>query len=334
MPLRMLALLLVLALVPQSPTPSPQTQTARDTIRVQSNLVVLSVTVKDPAGHLVSGLHQDDFHVFDDNAEQKILAFTDEGLPLSLVILVDADMKWKEGSQMARSLRAAAAGLADTDEAIVCRYDMLFYPGNAFTSVYGNLISDLKATAAAAQPSPPYIPPPMHTDPVSTTSPPSPAAPTYLGSRPSKALEDALYSSAELLRDRPLDRRRVILLVSDGRDEPKLNHHSPGDVRDFLLENNASVYVLAVASRKSTRRFVSLTGYTSPTGGDIFYASDSDTISLLYSRITEQARHDYTLAYAPSGNDPSSHYHSLKVITSKPNLTASTRSGYFAGTDH
>lgn len=104
MPSKNVALLLLLAFPPQSPTPSSQTQTARDTIRVQSNLVVLSVTVKDPTGHL---------------------------------------------------------------------------------------ISELKDTATVAQPSPPYIPPPVHTDPLSTTSPPLPVAPTYAGCGPSKALEDA-----------------------------------------------------------------------------------------------------------------------------------------------
>ena len=67
---------------------SKQTRELRQKIKVESNLVVLTVTVKDDRGRLVSGLLKDDFHVFDDEVEQSILSFTDESLPLSLLILV------------------------------------------------------------------------------------------------------------------------------------------------------------------------------------------------------------------------------------------------------
>ena len=328
--LTLLAFLASPSTAPQNkpPTTTPQSSAIGDKIRVESDLVVLSVTVKDARGNLVSGLHQQDFHVFDDAVEQKILAFTDEGLPLSLVILIDNDMKWKQGTQMTRSLRAIAGGLSDSDEAIVCRYDMLFYPGSSFTNSAGSLIADLKAAQIAAEPSPQYIPQPLVTDRVSTSGPPSTAAPTYAGSRPSKALDDALYSAAQLLHDRAKDRRRAILLVSDGRNEPKLNHHSPEAVLALLLQENISVYTLAIASAKAKRQLSGLADYSSKTGGALFTATTTSAIETLYSRITEQARHDYTLAYAPTGNNQSSNYHTLQ-ITTKPNLTSSARIGYF-----
>jgi VWFA-related protein len=312
----------------KAPTPSPQSSAIRDKIRVESDLVVLSVTVKDARGNLVSGLRQQDFHVFDDAVEQKILAFTDEGLPLSLVILVDNDMKWKQGTEMSRSLRSVAGGLSDSDEAIVCRYDVLFYPGSAFTNSAGTLIVDLKAAQNEAQPSPQYIPEPLVTDRSSTSGPPSIAAPTNAGSRPSKALDDALYSAAQLLHDRAKDRRRAILLISDGRNEPKLNHHSREAVLDLLLQENISVYALAIASNKAKRQLSGVAEYSSKTGGALFTATTTSAIEALYSHITEQARHDYTLAYAPNSNNKSSNYHTVQVIT-KLNLTASTRIGYF-----
>jgi hypothetical protein len=42
--------------------------------------------------------------------------------------------------------------------------------------------------------------------------------------------------------------------------------------------------------------------------------------------MTDQARHDYTLAYAP--NNKSASFHTLRVTTS-PSYTATTRSGYY-----
>jgi VWFA-related protein len=310
---------------------SKQTRDVREKIRVESDLVVLSVTVKDSRGELVSGLLKEDFHVFDDAIEQKILSFTDESLPLSLLILVDNDMKWKEGTQMARSLRSIIGDIADSDEVMVCHYDMLFYPGDKFTSDSNKLMAALGAAQSVAQPSHPYVPEPLITGPVSTTGPPPLAAPTYAGSRPSKALDDALYSAGQLLQETVRDRRRLILIISDGVNEPKLNHYSHEAVLDLLLQNNVSVYALAVGSDKSKRQFLNLADYSSKTGGGIFYATTTHTMEILYSRMTEQARHDYTLVYAPSGNDKSSSFHTLQVSTS-PNYTAATRSRYYAPT--
>ena len=44
---------------------------------------------------------------------------------------------------------------------------MLFYPGDEFTSDSMKLMAALKTAQSAAQPSPPYIPQPLVTDPVS-----------------------------------------------------------------------------------------------------------------------------------------------------------------------
>src|SRR5262249_27527226 len=182
--------------------------------------------VRDGKGNLVSGLKQGDFHIFDDGVEQNITAFVDEGLPISLVILIDSDTKWKEGTPMARSLGAIAGGLSVADEAMVCRFDMLFYPGEKFMSVSDKLLDELKATQAWVSPPPPYIPESVITDAASTSGPPPVAAPTYAGGRTTKALDDALFSATGLLRGRDTDRRKIILVVSDGRNEPKLNHHT------------------------------------------------------------------------------------------------------------
>jgi hypothetical protein len=48
----------------------------------------------------------------------------------------------------------------------------------------------------------------------------------------------------------------------------------------------------------------------------------------LYSKITEQARHAYTIAYVPTGNLKDSDFHAVKV-TATSGLTASTRRGYY-----
>ena len=298
-------------------------------IHVRSDLVLLSVTVRDGNGNLVSGLKQGDFHVFDDEVEQRITAFSDEGLPISLVILVDSDTKWTEGTAMAKSLGAIAGALSVGDEAMVCHYDMLFYPGANFTSVSDNLVDELKVTQAAVAPAPPHIPEPLITDPKSTSGPPPLAAPTYAGARTTKAMDDALFSAVELLQGRGSDRRKIILIVSDGRNEPKLNHHTHEEVVESLLSRNISVYSLVIGADRPERRFSMLADYAGATGGDIVYAKMSSTMENLYSKIAAEARHDYAIAYVPTGNLKDLNFHAVRV-TATSGLRASTRRGYYA----
>ena len=69
-------------------------------------------------------------------------------------------------------------------------------------------------------------------------------------------------------------------------------------------------------------------GFRPHAGGGIFYATSTYTMELTLTRMTEQARHDYTLAYAPTGNNHSPKFHSLRV-TAIPGYRATTRSGYY-----
>jgi VWFA-related protein len=175
-----------------------QQQQVQARVRVNSDLVTLSVTVRDRDRNLVGNLGRERFRLFDDGVEQKITVFAEESLPLSLVILVDDDLNGKEGVQMVESLRALLGGVSLQDQAMVCRFDMLFYPGDGFTSDLDKLMTEVKKAQGEIKPTPKYIPQPLVRG-NSTTGSPSVPAPTYAGSRPSKALDDAVFSAAELL---------------------------------------------------------------------------------------------------------------------------------------
>src|SRR5256885_1576009 len=156
------------------------------------------------------------------------------------------------------------------------------------------------------------------------------AAPTNLGSRPTKALDDAVHSAAELLHDRGASRRKIILLISDGLNEPQFNHHTYADTLEVLLQDNISVYSLAVG-HSLKRKFSRLVNYANDSGGDIYYAVQSAAMERLYSRITEQARHEYTLAYVPHVNNRNASYHKVEVHTTREGVTIRTRQGYYTG---
>src|SRR6266513_329481 len=316
----------------QLPQPTTQQSEARTKISVNSDLVVLPVTAKDRRGNLVPDLHGEEFRIYDDNVEQSVDVFTSEAFPLSLVVLIDEDLKALAAAQMAPTLRAITSGISPSDEALICRFDLAFYRAEGFTGDLNKLWADLKdaqdhSGPSTAGPVPFVSSPSSHPLGVGETPP---AAPTNLGSRPTKALDDAVHSAAELLHDRGASRRKIILLISDGLNGLQFNHHTYADTLEALLHDNISVYSLAVG-HSLKRKFSRLLNYANDSGGDIYYAVQSAAIERLYSRITEEARHEYTLAYVPRGNNRNAGYHTVEVRTTREGVTIKSRQAYYTG---
>src|SRR6516225_6202248 len=59
------------------------------TFRTESNLVSLNVSVFDKEGHIVKGLPQSAFTVYEEGRKQDIKIFRQEDVPISLGLVVD-----------------------------------------------------------------------------------------------------------------------------------------------------------------------------------------------------------------------------------------------------
>jgi VWFA-related protein len=320
----------------QTPPQTPHSIDAQNKIAVNSDLVVLPVTVKNQKGDLVPDLRESEFRIFDNNVEQSIDVFTEEAFPLSLVVLIDDDLKSKDAAQMAPTLRAITGGISANDEVIVCRFDLDFHPGEEFTSDLDKIWADLvriqnrseriNKSASKSKDQRAAIPTADRTLGVGEAPM---KVPIKNGARPTKALDDAIHSAADLLHDRGLARRKMILIVSDGVNGPQFNRFTYQDSLQALLHDNISVYSLAVGSTLNKGKFQRLTSYSIDSGGDIYYASNSDRIESLYSQMTEEARHEYTLAYVPRAIHSADPYHKVEVRVSRPAVTVKTRPGYY-----
>jgi VWFA-related protein len=210
---------------------------------------------------------------------------------------------------------------------------MLFYPGEGFTSDLDKLMVAVKQAQEEIKPTPKFVPPPAVCG-NSTTGPPCIPAPVYAGARPSKALDDAVFSAAELLEGAGANRRKVILVISNGANETKLNKHDYETVKAKLLAENISVFSLATGSDSDKRKFSRLDDYSRASGGDVYFASKSREMEQTYPRITEQARHQYTLAYVPTGNNRGANYHRVELQVAGQGLTVQTREGYYNYSNH
>jgi VWFA-related protein len=334
---------------PQTPANRPGENPSRmsDTqarITVNSNLVILPVTVKDRSGELVPDLKRDEFRVFEDNVEQHIDMFTAEAFPLSMVVLIDNDLKDKDAQKVQASLMAILGGLSTEDEAFICRFDQFFHPGKGFTSDQDKLSTELKRTnldteADVAPPSPPFNGQPTINNHSAIDDSAIDKGAQAIKGQSTKALDDAVFAAAQLLHDRPRNRRRVILLISDGvNGGRKFNKVTTEDVIKSLLAENISVYSIAVPSSYLERKISPvdrerspLIRYANHSGGEVYHATKEQSFEEFYSRLTEEARNQYTLAYVPRGTDRNADYHSIEVRVKRDGLDIKTRDGYYSG---
>src|SRR5262249_45113098 len=161
---------------------------------------------------------------------------------------------------------------------------------------------------------------------------PAPGAPgpaqTRLAQRDAKNIDDAVFAAAQLLRDRERGRRKIIYLVSDGHNS-RSNSVSFTDAIRLLLSADISVYAIGVGDAVLNRGTGVLSKYAHSTGGDVFYAANRGELEGLFSRVAEQARNQYTLAYVPQNTDRTLEYHSIEVRAKRPNLTLLARDGYY-----
>jgi Ca-activated chloride channel family protein len=318
---------------PADPTPSGQAAT----IRIPVNQVIVPVTVKDGSGRLIPDLRKDEFRIFEDNVEQRIAYFSNEAFPLSMIVLVDNDLKVKDAEQVAGSLRAVIAGMSTADEAFICRFDQFFHPGKGFSTNQDKLLTELKRTEldtkpSVAPPSPAIMNGPTINGHSATSDAPATASSVaIIKGQSTKALDDAVYNAAQLLKDRGRERRKIIFLISDGANGIRSNTYSYKATVKELLRYGISVYSVAAGSAYFERRFNRLVDYAHDTGGDVYFAAKRGAMEELYSRVTEEARNQYTLAYTPVDTNRAVDYHTIEVRVKREGLKVAAREGYYAG---
>jgi len=330
-------------------TPPPGPPNERDqimyTMRVTSSFVVVPVTVKDLRGHLVEGLGRNDFAVFEEGVQQQIRLFTSDPFPLSAAVVLDIGLPDQVLRKVNETLPALAAAFSQFDE-------IAFYTfGNsvkkeldfsAVTERYANSIKFLKKEGQKGGA-------PVAGGPLGQSGPsingksvdPSvpPGGNVYVNYREAHVLNDAILAAAQDLATRPRDRRKLIFVISDGKEVGSRANYA--QVLKVLLSNAISVYGVAVGDsamplvrdlEKVNAPFSGhgdlLPRYTKYTGGDVFPEFDRNAIENAYAHVTEQARNQYTLGYTAKAG-PSNTYRTIEVIVHRPNLKVHAKDGYY-----
>lgn len=311
---------------------------------VAVNFVQVPVTVMDSSGRLVPGLGPKDFTVYEDGEPQQLKFFTSDPFPLSAAVVVDSDLPSTTMKKVNESLPALIGAFSDFDEVALYRYGHTVQPVSGFAATSSITTTTLsKMRRPGREGGPPAVFGPMAQGPsinghegvpgqTQNTQAPAPVQESYV-------LNDAILRAAQDLSRRPRDRRKIIFVVSDGRELGSTAHYD--DVKRVLLANNIAVYALGVDTAaipiydKLNRVRVPgfgygniLPKYVSDTAGYMSAEFDRNSIEQAYARITDVARNQYTLGYTTRAT-PSSAYRTIEVKVHRPNLTVYAKQGYY-----
>lgn len=274
------------------------------------DLVNLYLVVRDRDGNYVKGLRAEDFETFEDGRKQRIKVFSAEPKPLAIAIVLDTSLTM-EGRKIEAAQESALAflkSLGERDDAMV----MAFSDG---ARVLQPLTADREALARAVQ---------------------------GVSARGGTALYDAIWEASERLRDQ--DRRRVLVLLSDGRDEAASglepgSLHTLSEALDHALRCEVMVFAIGFGTTSELERLdfserfsqaQILNRLGESTGGKTLYSRRTSALREAFESVAEDLRNQYVLAYTSDNDREDGAWREIRVVPKSKPLIITTRSGYFA----
>jgi VWFA-related protein len=331
-------------------TPSSGYDETSGIIRVTVNAVPVPVTVKDATGRLFPGLTKDNFSVYEDGVKQHITFFTSDPFPVSAAIIVDVGMPEIALRKVKETFSALIGSFSQFDELSIYTYGNTVKQQQDYLAALGDTTNRtlVRIEQVEGRGSGPAAFNPMTVGPsvngrvfdpgqqrtAIENAPPKDA-------EPSRVLNDALLRAAIDLGRRERARRRVIFILSDGRESG--SRASYKDVLKVLLTNNVSVYGAAVDAAaipgynklskiRLPRQGYSniLPKYASATGGEIFTEFTKEALESAYGSAMEESRSQYTLVYnSPATASTTYRKVEVRVGGYGPSLKVFARDGYY-----
>lgn len=272
-------------------------------IRKTVELVLVPVTVMDERHRIVTGLSQNNFHLYEDKRPQSIKNFWREDEPVSVGILLDVS-----GSMQSRIDRARDAVLAllkssnPEDEFFLVTFADRPSLIQDFTQNVDDIQSEL-----------------VFTRPKGYTS-----------------LLDAIVMAVNNMK-KARYRRKALVIISDGGDNR--SRYTEKDVKSLVKEADIMVYSIAVFGtelRTIEERLGPelLASVSEVTGASAYVLDNPDQLSQITEHIALELRNQYVLGYAPAGSRHDGKWRKIKVRLALPRgippLLVQSRTGYYS----
>jgi|HubBroStandDraft_6_1064221.scaffolds.fasta_scaffold31628_3 VWFA-related protein len=316
-------------------------------ITVTTNLVLVPVTVTDNQGRLVGGLLPKDFSVLESGQKQTLKFFTSDPFPLSAAVVIDTGMPDVGLKKVQETLSALQGAFSQFDEVGIYTYSSTVGRVADFTGVGKQLTATLNqvkgysganngppVTSGPLGPQGPYI----NGHPIDT-----PVTPVSAPPKVARVLNDAVLLAARDLSKRDRARRKIIFIISDGREQGSTASYK--DTLKVLLTQNITVYAVGVEGAaipiydRLQRIHLPKTGaalgysdilprYVNATGGGTMNAEFAQAdIERAYARAIGDARNQYTLGYSPKSGIGG--YRQIEVRVRRPDVKVYAKDGYY-----
>ena len=281
--------------------------------RARGDTVRVFATVLDHDGRLVTNLAQQDFEVRDDGKPQPITLFDNTPQPIRIVIMLDVSGSMAGNLSLLRSGSAALLDrLRPDDLARVGTFGREVKIGPSFTSDRNELLGELPTSIPADAPTPLW-----------------------------RGLDEAMDTFS-----READERRVILVLTDGKDTGSMDlRHKPSSqagVIDRARAEDVMIYAVGMRSRPEHHpmgmdlRQAMLEDLPDPglakvaeeTGGGYIEIRLGQDLDGAFARVADELHGQYLLGYAPPKRDGK--IHKIDVRANGPGLKPRARRSYVA----
>jgi VWFA-related protein len=253
-----------------------QVEQSQATFKSSVDLVSVTAVVRDKKGRVVRTLTPKDLVVTDAGSQRTIVDMqADDQSPASVALLVDGSGSMRLGSATVSSQQICELILAnlrrDKDLAALMSFDTRLLTLREFTREFDRIRSGLGEVEAFG----------------------------------STSIYDAIAGTAAAVANRTQNRRAVVV-ITDGADNASL--YTPEEVAWISSTIDVPVYVFAVGELNplpsegipsGTEQRNALFELARATGGDYFYASSPSLVSQSTSKLLEELRHQYLIAFEP-----------------------------------
>jgi VWFA-related protein len=274
--------------------------------RTESRLVVCHTTVVDKDGHLITGLPQQAFTVYENKVKQQIRRFSSEDIPVSIGLVID-----NSGSMRDKREKVAAAALAlvrasnPADEVFVVNFNDEAYLDTPAEKGFTNDIGEMEKALAR------------------------------IDFRGGTRMRDAIKMSIQHLKKGRMD-KKVLVVVTDGNDNDSST--SMDELIKTAQQSEVLIYSIGLLTdeswgeaRKAKRALKAL---ADATGGETWFPKDVDDVGAIARQVAKDLRSQYVIAYSPLNQAMDGSYRQIRItVRAKSSPVVRTRSGYYAAPD-
>jgi Ca-activated chloride channel family protein len=271
-------------------------------------VVNLNVSVASKAGRCVSDLRETDFEVFEDGVRQSLSMFTQQSLPLSVAVLVDSSDSMTPKMSAAQGAAAKlVASLRPDDQIEVIQFSGQVRVLQPFTRDRALVDTAIRSIEV----------------------------------RGGTSLYDSLYVVLKDLqktaRSDPM-RRFAMVLLSDGRDTSSLSTEE--QIVELARRSEIAVHTVglpdpinrAMDPLDSSRVDHFLISLARETGGRAYFPVDLRDLDGLYTRIGEELRAQYSIAYVPAQTRSDGRWRRIAVLVhGRGDVAIRHKPGYYGG---